>query len=134
MSKSVDMERIAMASPRRMARMAGIFEFLEGLTSSSGQVFILGSFIVSGNATATAVNILAHERLYWLGFALSLLAVPFHLAWAFLFHELLKPVNRIVSSLAVFVILVACAIQALTSVLYVAPPMSTLCSSECGAA
>jgi hypothetical protein len=36
-------------------------------------------------------------------------------------YELLKPVNRNLSLLAAFVILVGCAIQALTSLLYLAP-------------
>jgi Domain of unknown function (DUF4386) len=114
-------KRIAEWSPRTKARMAGVFEFLEGLTSSGGQVFIPGSLVVAGNATTTAANILAHEPLFWLGFASSLIAVAFHLAWAFLFYDLFKPVNRSVSVLATFVILVGCAMQALTSLLYLAP-------------
>ena len=67
------------------------------------------------HAAATAVNILAHEQLFWLGFALSLIAVAFHLGWAFLFYDLFKPVNRSISILALCVILVGCAMQALTS-------------------
>ena len=54
------MERIAEGSPRFKARMAGVFEFLEGLTSSGGQVAILGGLVVADNATTTAANILAH--------------------------------------------------------------------------
>ena len=37
------MERIAEASPRFKARMAGVFEMLEGLTSAFGQVVVLGA-------------------------------------------------------------------------------------------
>jgi len=65
------MERIAEASPRFKARVAGVFEMLEGMTSAFGQVFVLGRLIVSGNAAATAANILGHERLFWLGFLLA---------------------------------------------------------------
>lgn len=111
----------AEASPRVKARLAGVFELLEGLTSAGGQVLILGRLVVSGNAVATAANILGHEQLFWLGFALSLIAVVFHIAWVLLFYELFRPVSRSVSRLALFVILVGCAIQAVTSVLYVAP-------------
>ena len=82
---------------------------------------VLGSLVVTGNAAATSANILAHEQLFWLGFASSLIAVAFHIAWAFLLYELLKPVNRSVSLLATFVILVGCAIQALASLFYLAP-------------
>jgi len=101
--------------------MAGVFEFLEGLTSAGGQVVILGGLVVEGSAATTAANILAHEPLFWLGFASSLIAVAFHIAWAFLFYDLFKPVNRSVSLTATFVILVGCAIQALTSLFYLAP-------------
>lgn len=114
-------ERNAEWSPRFKARMAGVFELLEALTSAGGQVAILGSLFVAGNAATTAANILAHEQLFWLGFASSLIAVAFHITWAFLFYDLFKPVNRSVSVLATFIILVGCAIQAVTSLLYLAP-------------
>jgi hypothetical protein len=67
------MERIANASPRFKARVAGVFEMLEGMASAFGQVFVLGRLIISGNAAATAANILGHERLFWLGFVSSLI-------------------------------------------------------------
>ena len=114
-------DRIAEASPRFKARMAGVFQLLEALTAAFPGVFVLGRLVVSGNAAATAANILGHERLFWLGFASSLIGVACHIAWALLMYELLKPVNRSLSLLAAFVILVGCAIQALTSLLYLAP-------------
>jgi hypothetical protein len=45
----------------------------------------------------------------------------FHLAWAFLFSELFQILSRPVARFAAFVILVGCAVQALTCVLYIAP-------------
>jgi hypothetical protein len=108
-------------SPRFKARMAGVFQLLEAVTAAFGEVIVLGKLVVSGNAAATAANILGHERLFWLGFASSLIGVACHIAWALLMYELLKPVNRSLSLLAAFVILVGCAIQALTSLLYLAP-------------
>jgi len=113
-------ERIAKASPRLKARMAGVCQLLEALTAASGMVIIPGKLVVAGNAAATAANILGHERLFWLGFVLSLIGVAFHIAWALLMYELLSPVNRSLSRLAAFVILVGCAIQAVTSLLYLA--------------
>jgi len=117
-------------SPRAKARLAGVFEALEGLTSAFGQVNVLGSLIVVGNATATAANILKHETLFRLGFASSLIGVVFHLGWAFLFYQLFRPVNRSVSFCAVLVILVGCAIQAVAALLYLFPlPVLTAGSS-----
>src|SRR6202051_3330776 len=99
MSTAATMERITETSPAFKARMAGVFQLLEGLTSTCGQVIILGRLIVDGNAAATAVNIVGHERLFWLGFASSIVGVACHMVWAFLMYALLRPVNRSVSSL-----------------------------------
>ena len=115
------MERIAETSPRFKARMAGVCQLLEALTATFGQVIVRDKLVVAGNAAATAANIVGHEPLFWLGFASSLLGVAFHIAWAALMYVLLKPVNRTISLLTAFVILVCCAMQALTSFLYLAP-------------
>jgi len=108
-------------SPQLYARMAGISYLLGSLTSVLGQMVILGMLVVSGSATATAANILSHEPFFRLGFVSSLMTVPFHLVWAVLFYGLFKPVNKSVSLLAGFVMLVACAMWALSSLLYLAP-------------
>jgi hypothetical protein len=121
MSTAVLTGRLGEASPRLKARMAGVFQLLEAITASFPGVFVLGRLVVDGNAAATAANILGHQRFFWLGFASSLIGVAFHIAWALLMYELLKPVNRSVSLLAAFVILVGCAIQAIASLFYLAP-------------
>lgn len=111
----------AATSPRALARMAGVFQLLEGLTATYGEVIVFGNLTVAGNAAATAGNILGHQRLFWLGFASSLIGVMCHLAWALLIYELFKPVSRRISLFAVFIILVGCAIQVFTALLYLAP-------------
>ena len=114
-------KRIPERSPRSVARMAGVFQALEGTTATYGQVIVLGKLSVHGNAAVTAADIFGHKPLFWVGFASSVIGVVCHLAWALLLYELFKPVNRRVSLFAMFVMLVGCAIQALTSVLYLAP-------------
>jgi Domain of unknown function (DUF4386) len=114
-------DRIAEGSLPLKARMAGACQLLEAITATFGQVIVLNKLVVSGDAAATAANILGHERLFWLGFASSLIGVAFHIAWALLMYVLLKPVNRSLSLLAAFFVLVSCAMQALTSLLYLAP-------------
>jgi Domain of unknown function (DUF4386) len=112
--------RVAEASPRFKARIAGVLYLLEG----SGPVFlriILSRLVVSGNAAATATNILANEQLFRLVFASSLISVAFHIAYTLLFYELFKPVNRSFSLLAAFFSLVACAIQAFAALFQLAP-------------
>ena len=109
------MERITEMSPRFRARMAGVLYVLEGLTSVFGQLLIPGMLVVSGDAAATAANILGNEPLFRLGLAASLLAVAFHIAQTVLFYELFKPVDRSVALLLAFFSLVAIALQAVSS-------------------
>ncbi len=126
-------ERLANGSPRAKARIMGVFEALEGAASAYGQVGILGRLIVTGNAAATAANLLAHERLFWFGFASSLFGVAFHVAWIALFYELFEPVNRTLARLSAFLGLVVCSLQALTALLYVAPHLVLTGRSALGA-
>lgn len=115
------MRALTRLSPRARARMAGFFEAMEGWTSSSGQVFLLGALVVQGNAAATAHNILAHEAQFRLGFLVSVAGVAFHLAWALLMYQLLRPVHRTVAAVAGLFVLICCALQAVTALLYAAP-------------
>lgn len=108
-------------TPRSLSRMAGLFQLLEAATATYGQVIILGNLLVSGNATVTAANILAHKPLFRLGFALSVIGVICHLAWAVLIYELLKPASRRVSLFALVTMIVGSAVQAFTAVMYIAP-------------
>jgi hypothetical protein len=87
-------------SPRFLARLAGVFQGLEGVTAAFGQVVVPGRLVVFGNAAATAANILGHERLFWFGYASSLAGIVFHIVWAVLVYDLLKPVNRRISLVA----------------------------------
>lgn len=115
------MEWIKRLSPRAKARLAGVFEALEGTASAGGQVIILGNLVVQGNAAATAHNILANEALFRFGFLISVAGVAFHLAWSLLMYQLLRPVNSTLASLAVFVVIICCAMQAVTAFFYLAP-------------
>jgi hypothetical protein len=124
MSAPVAMQPMAAAaglSPRVKARMAGVLYVLGGVSSGLAQFFLLPRLVASGDAAATAATILAHEPLFWLVFTLNLVAVAFHVAWAALFYDLFRPVSRSLSLLAAFVLLVGCALLAVSSLLQVAP-------------
>jgi hypothetical protein len=114
------MERIAETSPRFKARIAGVFYLLTILTGGFA-LFVSGRLVVSGDAAATATNILAHEPLFRLGFASDLIATACYIAVTALFYNLFKPVNRSLSLLAAFFSLVGCAIGALSCLFYLAP-------------
>jgi hypothetical protein len=114
------MERTAEASPRLKARIAGVF-YLGTFVTGALALFAGGRLIVSGDAAATATNILAHESLLQLSFAANLLATACYIAVTALFYEIFKPVNRSLSLLAAFFSLVGCAIGALSFLFQLAP-------------
>ena len=97
MSRALMMERIAEASPRLKARIAGVFYLLTFLTRGVA-LFVRGR----------------------LGLVAGLIAGACYIAVTLLFYDIFKPVNRSLSLLAAFFSLVGCAIGPL-SLLHLAP-------------
>jgi Domain of unknown function (DUF4386) len=120
MGTAVRTERITETSPRPTARITGVVYLLYFLTAILGELFLRG-LVVSGDAAATANNILAHQPLFRLGLATGLIATALYIAVTALFYGLFKPVNRSVSLLAAFFSLVGCAILAFSSLFQLAP-------------
>jgi hypothetical protein len=108
-------------SPRLKARIAGGFYLLTIPTAVFAELFVRGEFVVSGNAAATATNILAHEPLFRLGFASDLIATACYIAVTALFYGLFKPVSSSLSLLAAFFSLAGCAIGAFSCLFHLAP-------------
>ncbi len=121
MGTAVMMERIEEASPRFKARIAGVFYLLTTLTRMFVEIFVRDRLVVFNDAAATATNILAHETLWWWGFAADILAFASYIALTALFYELFKHVNRSLSLVAAFFSLVACIVQAISSLFHLAP-------------
>ncbi len=121
MTSSDMTDRITEASPRFKARIAGVLYLIAGMTYSFADGSVRGRLVVSGDAAATAHNILAHEPLYRLGFAAELLSAVCYISVALLLYDMFKPVNRSLSLLAAFFSLVGCTIQALSSLFHLAP-------------
>jgi Domain of unknown function (DUF4386) len=89
-------------SQTNAAKVAG-FMYLIGMTVSIFvELYLRGSLIVPGNASATADNIMAHETQFRLAIILDLLTYfsVAVLVWAL--YVLLKPVNRNLALLATF--------------------------------
>jgi hypothetical protein len=114
------MERIAEASPRPRAGITGVVYLLYFLAAVFAEFFMRG-LVVSGDAAATANNILAHQPLFRLGLATGLIATACYVAVTALFYDLFKPVKRSLSLLAAFFSLVGCAILAFASLFRIAP-------------
>src|ERR1035441_2433865 len=88
------MKPIEETSPRLKARIAGVFYLLEMLTGGFAILFVGGRLFVSGDAAATATNILAHLSLFQLGFSANLSQFACYVAVTGLFYDLLRPVNK----------------------------------------
>jgi Domain of unknown function (DUF4386) len=116
MNKAVMKEQI---SPRRLARIAGVFYLFEFVAGVLAAVFIPG--LVGGDAATLAINIQAHQTSFWVGFAFFLLVIMDYIVVAALFYELFKVVNRRLALLATFFILVALAVQSVAGVFLLAP-------------
>jgi len=108
------------ASPVLTARIAGVFYLLTFLTGGLSLAFG-GKVIVSGDAAATAINIMAHVPAVQIDFEADVLVVAWYIAVTALFYVLFKPVNRTVSLLAAFFSLVGCAISGIGCLLDLAP-------------
>jgi len=121
MSTAIVMEQIAEASPRLKARVAGIFYLLCGMAYSFADGSVRGKLVVVGDAAATAHNVLAHESLYRLGFALDLISALGYITVTLLLYDMFRPVNRSISLLAAFFSLTGCTIQAFSTLFHLAP-------------
>lgn len=118
--------------PRVLARTAGLLYLLEGATSFFGQIFVIGALVVSGNAAATATNIVGNETLFRFGVAAALVAVAFHIAMSVVFYRLFNVVSRGFALLLLAFALVAIALQA-ASVFFQAAPLAVLGGAGLGA-
>jgi Domain of unknown function (DUF4386) len=103
MSAAMIMERIAEASPRVKARIAGVFYLLTFLTGGVA-LFVRGG----------------------LGFAAGLIVGACYIAVTLLFYYMFKPVQRSLSLLAAFFSLVGCAIGPLGLFVHAASHISPL--------
>ena len=113
-------ERIAETTPRFKARITGVVYLLYFLTAIFGE-FLIRGIVVSGDATATANNILRHESSFRWGLGVGLIATACYVAVTALFYHMFKPVSKNLSLIAAFCSLVGCAIQAFSSVFRLAP-------------
>lgn len=85
------------------------------------QVFISDRLVVTNDASKTAANILANEKLYRLAYTIFMLEMVAQIASVVLFYDLLKPVNRSVARLTMVIGLTGCGIKAMARLFYYAP-------------
>jgi hypothetical protein len=88
-----------MNSTKKTARIAGMLYLVNGLTGFFGIVYVPSRLVVSGNAAATAQNILASERLFRLGIASELICAVEFIFLLWVLYRLLGGVDRTHASL-----------------------------------
>jgi Domain of unknown function (DUF4386) len=89
------------AIQRRWARVVG-FSYLFALVPAIFAEFYVSGRLVSGDAIATAQNIIAHERLFRLGIASNLLVFAADVLLVTSLYVVLERVNRRLALLAAF--------------------------------
>src|SRR4051812_18284667 len=97
------------SSPRFIARVAGVFYLLMAILGGAANLARRG-LLVSGDATATAIEIQAHQSLYLLAYAGDILMVASYVVVTALFYRLFKPVSKTIALTAAAVGLMGCAI------------------------
>jgi hypothetical protein len=116
----------AAASPRALARAAGVLYALEGMASLSGQMMIPRLLTVPGDPAATAAVIAANGMiLFRLSLALGLLAVVFHTTQTGLLYPLFRPAGRSTARHFAFFSVVMLSLQAGSCLLQL-PAMTAL--------
>ncbi|WP_213804430.1 DUF4386 domain-containing protein [Granulicella sp. dw_53] len=114
-------ERIEGMSPRLKARVAGLLYLIVIAGGIFAELFVRGQLVVHGDAAATAHNIMTHELLYRLGFAVEIFYCACNVPLVLLFYDLFKVVNRSVAVLVVFFSLVGTAIESVSLLGHFAP-------------
>jgi Domain of unknown function (DUF4386) len=95
-----------MNSTKNTARLAGLLYLVNGVTGFFGIIYVPSKLIVSGNAPATANNILASERLFRLGIVSELICAAEFVFLLWVLYRLLGGVNKTHASLMVILGLV----------------------------
>jgi len=86
---------------RAAAKVAGVLYLLQMAVAILGESVIRGRLIVAGDATQTAQNIIAHERLFRLSIAGDLFVYIGVIVLIWALYVVLRPVNRNLAILAV---------------------------------
>ena len=91
---------------RQSARITGFLYLLVVLTGPFVLLYVPGKLFVSGNATATAANILAHQDLFRAYIAIGLISELLFISVALALFRLLQGVSRQLATLMVLLILI----------------------------
>ena len=107
---------VASASPRRLARIAGVFYLVVGIAGGFSEGFVDPALYVARNADATSANVIAHEGLVRFGVVAHLTDAVFFVLTAMALYVLLKHVDRFAARLMVAAVMLAAGIISVSAV------------------
>ena len=105
----------------KLARAAGFLYLIIIIAGGFAEAFVREGLTVSGDAAATAHNILASEQMYRFGFVADLTTLISGTVLAVIFYILFKPVSRNLSLLALIFSSIAGAVMAVNLLNQLAP-------------
>src|SRR5262249_3228496 len=105
------------------ARITGVLILISIVFGTFGEAYAPSKLIVTGDAAATARNILDSPLLFRAGFAAYLVEAVCDVTLALLFYLLLRPVNRDLALLSAFLGIVATVTYAFAECFYFAPTL-----------
>jgi hypothetical protein len=114
-------ERTPEASLQLKARIAGALYLVVIVGGIFAELVVRGRLVVSGDAAATAHNILAHEFLYRCGFAVELFYLLCNVPLIVIFYDLFKVVNKNVALLDAIAGMISTAIEGVSLLAHYAP-------------
>jgi hypothetical protein len=108
-------------SPKLYARIGGVLYLYIILAGIFVELFVRGKLVVSGDAAATASNIMAHEARWRVAFSAEVLWLACAVALTMIFYILMRVVNRNIALMGAFFALMSIAVEAMSAVFHFAP-------------
>ena len=106
----------SVSSPKRLARIAGIFYLIVGITGGFAEGFVDPKIYVAGNAAATAGNVLANQGLVRMSVVSHLVDAVFFVLTAMALYILLEHVHKSMARAMLVFVAVAVGIITLNAV------------------
>jgi hypothetical protein len=110
-----------MSSIKTTARLAGVLYLVMGLLGWFSIMYVPSVFVVRGDATATARNIMNGESLYRLGILSQLASQTIFIFLVLILYDLFKDVDRKYARLMVVLVSVSVAIEFVNCLNLIAP-------------
>lgn len=108
-------------SPRVKARLAGFIYLIIIVGGIFAQIFVRDRLVVGGDPAATANNILTHELLYRLGFAVEVFYLLCGVPLKLFLYDIFKVVDRKLAIAMVLFAAIGAAVQAVILLAHYAP-------------